>query len=159
MMQSQALVEESLQRIRWRISANIDEKGLKATGRTQQSMVVEMREGGGRLMGRTDFADLEEGTPPNTHENNMVDFREAIKEWIVAKGLTVTKRGNESDQSALNSAAFLVARKIEEEGTRTYRQGGRRDIYSEVLEQEVTELKRRLTIEVKEWLQTQLRLT
>lgn len=129
------IVEEeiyyTLRRIKERITDNIKDKGLWASGKTAESMEIVMNDSGGMLLGRKDFESLEHGSPPFKAPD---DFNETIKQWIIDKGLL------KFSDKKLNSVSKKVAKKIEEQGTKLYRDGGRNDIYSDVIEEEVDDL-------------------
>ena len=52
----------------------------------------------------------------------------------------------------MNMAAGAIAHTIETTGTRLYKQGGRHDIYSDVIAEEVAELRKQLAVSVAETL-------
>lgn len=62
------------------------------------------------------------------------NFREIIKDWIQAKGITITPRRSESQESALNSAAYLITRSVIKKGTSLHRSNGYNDIYDSAIE-------------------------
>lgn len=139
-------VADALNKMRQRISENIDSLGLRASGCTQASMHVEETDGGGILWGRKYFQGLEEGSAPAPRGRW---FQAVIKQWIIDKRIAVdTSRYRDADK-ALEGAAWAIATTIIRHGTVTYRRGGRKDVYTPVLTQGVEELRKTLAVEVR----------
>lgn len=146
-------VADALEEMRRRISENIEVLGLKASGRTQASMHVEETDGGGILWGRKYFQSLEEGSAPAPRGRW---FQSVIKQWIKDKGIAVdTSRYSDYDK-ALDSAAWAVSKSIIRNGTVTYRMGGRKDVYTPVLNEEVAKLRNTIAVGVRESLVNEL---
>ena len=137
---SNELVIGCLERIKERITENIRTSGEWASGETAASMTVYPTERGGMLVGRDDFQSLEEGRPAGNVPRN---FKAIIYDWMEAKGIPT-----ESNEEK-NSMAYLIARKIAEQGTQLYRQGGRKDIYTNVIDEEVVSLTKQITEDIK----------
>lgn len=134
---SNELVIGCLERIRERITENIRTSGEWASGKTAESMRIEETDTGGMLLGRQYFQSLEEGRPGG---KVPYDFRRIIADWIVAKGISKYT----PEERGLLTMAGSIAYFIKENGTRLYRTGGRDDIYSNVIAEEVEKLKRQL---------------
>ena len=144
----------ALERIRATIAANITEKGLKASGRTAASMRIERDAFGMRLVGRPYFQSLELGRPSGRVPRN---FAGIIRQWIIDKGLSVRmipyKREPSErwqpkytvEERSLRMAAGAIAHKIATSGTLLYRQGGRSDIYTPIIREEVEKLQKTYT--------------
>ena len=113
----QILLEE-LDALRKRIIDNMGKAGQIVTGKTRDSMQVEVRGDGGVLTGRQAFATLETGSAPWSKKPKRVPkfFADLIGEWIDHKGLDLNK--------------WAVAHTIIHKGSKLYRSGGRADIYS-----------------------------
>lgn len=141
-----ATVSAALERIKAQISQNIDTLGLRASGKTQASMHVEQTDHGGILWGRTYFQGLEKGSAP---AQRGAWFRAVIKQWIIDKGLTIDTRSYKTPEAALDSAAYLISRAIMRNGTVTFQQGGRKDVYTPAITDGVAELRKSLAVEVK----------
>lgn len=111
------------------ISREITAKGLRASGRTQQSITVTAIDNNVTLWGREFFATLERGSAPWSGRTgrrcSAEAFRGIIAQWIKDKGLIVDN---------IKSASFLIARSIMQKGTYTYRHR-REDIYTPAIEQ------------------------
>lgn len=153
------ILTRSLERMRDRIAANINEKGLRASGKTAASMYkpgsIRMTDTGAMLVavGRGWFQSLEQGRPGGRVPRS---FTSIISQWIIDKGLSVRqipykRQPSERwqpkytvEERSLRMAAAAIAHTIAERGTLLYRQGGRRDIYSPVIEEEVKLLEREL---------------
>lgn len=144
----------ALERIRATIAANITEKGLKASGRTAKSMWIEPYTYGMRLVGRPYFQSLELGRPSGRVPRN---FAGIIRQWIIDKGLSVrmipykrvpSERWQPKytvEERSLRMAAGAIAHKIATSGTLLYRQGGRSDIYTPIIREEVEKLQKTYT--------------
>lgn len=141
----------ALERIRLKIVENINSKGLRASGKTERSMRIERDEYGMRLVGRPYFQSLELGRPAGRVPRN---FRSIIRQWIIDKGLSVRmipykRQPSERwqprysvEERSLRIMAGAIAHTIATRGTLLYRQGGRMDIYSPVIAEEVEQLSR-----------------
>lgn len=126
------IVSDGLQGLRQRIIANHEAAGQVASGRTRDSLKVEMTGEGGILWGRQAFGVLETGRKPGKVPRG---FYGIILKWVKDKGIQV---GNPK------SFAYLVARKIANEGTRLYRSGQKEDIYSTEVEKTVQDISERI---------------
>lgn len=120
-------LEQTLEDCKKEIADNILNRGLNATGETIRTMEVVM-DGPlhGTLYGRKYFDNLEHGTAPNGRVDVSRSFHDAIANWITAKGLTLNP--------------WAVALKIQQEGTRTWRKGGRKDIYTDAVKKAVEKI-------------------
>ena len=122
------ILNEELDDLRKRIIKNHISAGQKASGKTINSMRVELGDNYGQLTGRKYFGTLETGRKPGKVPAN---FSNIILKWMQSKGINVPKP---------KSFAYLVARKIRIEGTVLYRAGGRSDIYSEEINKTIPKL-------------------
>ena len=123
--QIQAFLKQELTDLRSRIASNIRSTGRNATGRTIDSLEVQVSASGafsakGVLLGRKYFGALETGSRPckewESRKRVPSTFADRIQEWIDAKGLDLN--------------AYAVAYNIIHSGTALFRQGGRPDVYS-----------------------------
>lgn len=122
------------------IARRLDETGTTASGKTRDSIRVEVGENIYTIFGRSYFGTVETGRGSGKVPGNMTDI---IKEWAIAKkiGLDpiayIRKPSDKwqpkytPEQRALNAFAGAVSHKIATEGGKLYRDGGRADIYSE----------------------------
>lgn len=146
-MEGNQLIIDCLNNIKERIASNILTKGEWASGKTAESMVVIPTERGGMLKGRPYFQSLEDGRPAG---RVPYDFASIIRQWIIDKGIGVTPMPYKTNRPhkytpadrGLNHMASAIAWSIKEHGTRLYQTGGRDDIYSDVIADEVEKLKR-----------------
>lgn len=130
---AELVVAEELEALKQRIINNHIEANQRTTGATEESLVVSVQPLNdgvlGALDGREYFAALETGTKPwaNPYYRKTKDgkelpsppkwWRDIVAEWLIAKGLT-------------DFSPWLVAGKIMTEGSKLYRDGGRKDIFS-----------------------------
>jgi hypothetical protein len=124
------ILTRSLNEARERIKNNLAITGTNASGRTSESLEVVVEGSTGTLFGRQAFGTVETGRKGG---RVPAGFRQIIYQWMQDKGVHADVSGRRSQYSADMSMAYLIARKIANEGSRLYRDGGRDDIYSNVL--------------------------
>ena len=112
------ILREELEDLRKRIIENMGKADQIVTGKTRDSMQVEVRDNMGVLTGRQAFATLETGSAPWSKKPKRVPkwFADLIGEWIDRRGLDLNQ--------------WAVAHSIIRKGSKLYRSGGRADIYS-----------------------------
>lgn len=112
------ILREELEDLRKRIIENMGKADQIVSGKTRDSMQVEVRGDGGVLTGRQAFATLETGSAPWSKKPKRVPkwFADLIGEWIDRRGLDLNQ--------------WAVAHSIIHNGSKLYRSGGRADIYS-----------------------------
>jgi hypothetical protein len=103
------------------IATHIAKKQV-ASGRTILSFEAEATDDKGLLTGPKHTKALESGRGPGPGGPN---FKNTIAQWIKDKGIA---RGR--TESQINSLAFVMARKIVNEGTVLFRQGGKSGVIS-----------------------------
>lgn len=108
-----------------RIRQNLASTGTNASGRTSQSLRFEVSADGTiarlRVLGRPYFMAVETGIKPYPqYTKPSRDFVSEIKDWLRTKG------GNQG-------AAYAIARSIHQKGTKLWKSGGRKDIVSNVV--------------------------
>jgi len=101
--------------------------GMKASGNWIENLSVEVNDEGGIIWGTDYTKQLVEGRPPGKFPPVK-----AIEKWIYDKGIT--------SDIPLSSLAFLIARKIAEQGTDYYIQGGTDLISGVITDARVKEL-------------------
>ena len=124
-----------------------------ATGKTKASIRYVATEDRLLIFGRQFFKALETGRGPRV-SSEYSGFDNSLLEYINAKGI-----GSELDQKGKERLAKFMAYKINKEGDRTYKRGGRQ-VYSDELEKFIDELKgkvmketvKKVSLNIKEWL-------
>ena len=107
------------------IKSNIDSVGANVTGKTKNSFQVFEQ---GNIIGieaARYWATLETGRGPG---KVPYDFKNTIMEWMRNRGLWQSET-----ESRKNSIAFRIAEKIKNEGTSLFRDKGRSDVFSNVI--------------------------
>lgn len=113
------------------IQANLSATGTNASGKTSRSLRFEVREHGDKQIlqvigGRKYFMTVETGrkaTPQYTKPSAA--FVKSIKEWMEAKGI--------------QGPAYAIAKSIHQKGTKLFQKGGRMDIVSNVVTQDLVD--------------------
>lgn len=130
---------------------NLASTGTNASGRTSQSLRVVMTDTGGQIWGRRYFRGTEQGRAGGRVPRN---FTSIIEQWILDKGLTPSaipyKRKPSAswqpkytpDGRGLRQMASAIAHTIAKSGTSLYRSGGRKDIFTNVIEENKHDLKK-----------------
>lgn len=110
------------------IQAKLGSTGANASGKTSRSLRKELADDELTIFGSEVFRYVEEGRGPSKKKGSgSEDLYSQIKQWIKDKGITPT--GDISD----DNLAFLITRKIHNEGTLLHRTKTARDIFSSVL--------------------------
>lgn len=107
------------------IKRNLASTGTNATGRTAASLRFEVINETDkqilRVIGKPFFKVVETGrkaTPQ--YSNPSKQFVDDIKQWVKARGID-------------EKAAYGIAKSIHQKGTKLFRNGGRQDIFSDVI--------------------------
>jgi hypothetical protein len=113
------------------IKQNLASTGTNASGKTSTSLRYSVTDNGTkatlRVIGKPFFAVVETGRKPTPQFTKpSEDFVQSIKDWIQAKG------GN-------TDYAYAIAKDIHKRGTKLFRDGGRSDIYSNVINQNLVD--------------------
>lgn len=157
-MAIQNLIYSALEEVRDEIKQNISATGSTASGRTADSMEIEVTENSGRLTGRQAFFTLEHGRGPGRIPGNMIDI---IRQWALDKGISISPIPyirQESDrwqpkytpeQRGMNTFAGAVAFKIANKGTQLYQDGGRDDIYTPAIEKAIDKLANNVLLNIR----------
>lgn len=134
--QVETIIREELEELREVVSRNIANKGKRASGRTQDSMVVSLKQEGsaivGELSGRAFFGALETGSKPwsKQYVRPPKFFIEIIEEWMRDKGISGEAGG--------------IAYSIMRRGSAQHNKGARTDIYSDDITKTCDEIQRRV---------------
>lgn len=130
---------------------NLTSTGTNASGRTSASLRVVMTDTGGQIWGRRYFRGTEQGRAGGKVPHN---FTSIIRQWIIDKGLTPSaipyKRKPSAkwqpkytpDERGLQAMASAIAHTIAKSGTSLYRSGGRKDIFTNVIEENKESIKK-----------------
>lgn len=132
------------QRVVEKIQTNLDSTGTTASGRSKQSLGWVVADGTLRIYARPFFSGVETGRTPGRIPYNFTDI---LFQWASDKGI-LTNFGN--TESRQRSALYLVGQFIKNSGTKLYRNGGRTDIYTDVITQELEELERQVAVRVSQ---------
>lgn len=126
------ILREELEDLRARIIANMERADQVVSGKTRDSMQVNVRGNAGVLTGRRAFATLETGSRPWSRKPKRTPkwFADLIGEWI--------------DQRGLDLNQWAVAHTIIHKGSKLYREGGRADIYSPELQKTMDAIGKRV---------------
>jgi len=108
-MTVQQTIKRELQLLADDIVRNYRAKGMKASGRFEKTINVVMTDIGGKIMAEDYSEQLELGQPAGKEKADDKKFRDKIEQW------TIDKRINPQGISR-QSLAYLIARKIEQEG-------------------------------------------
>lgn len=111
------------------IRQNLASTGTNATGKTSKSLRYEVTNTGTKatlkVIGKPYFAVVETGRKPTpSFTKPSVEFVDSIKEWLRARG---------KDEKS----AYAIAKSIHKSGTALFRKGGRKDIISNVINQDL----------------------
>jgi len=120
--ESQSILQKHMEEIKHDLIAKYRELGMKASGQWEESLEVKVERLSGTILGEPYTEQLVNGRAPGKFPPIS-----AIRQWVIDKGINYYGK-----QSTLNSIAFLVARKIAQEGTRYFQQGGT-DLVSSVI--------------------------
>lgn len=131
------LTKESLENVRQRIIANMGAKKRNASMRSVKSLSVRMTEVGGTLYGLSSFLAMEKGRKGGKVPRN---FQDIIASWIVAKGISLYSNAPSGRQPTVKRVSYLIARSIQQKGSRMHRNGQFQDIFSKASKDEVTKL-------------------
>lgn len=130
--EAKGILNEELEALQQRLIENHIRAGQRASGRTISSLRVSVDDDHGVLFGRQAFGTLETGRGPGKVPKG---FYKIIQQWVTDKNIQVEKP---------KSFAYMVARKIANEGTELYRLGGREDVYSKEVEETVKNIMNRV---------------
>lgn len=117
---AEVIIRSELEFLQARIIANILRNGQNATGKTIASLHVETSPSSGTLYGRSYFGTLETGRRPGRVPS---DFAAIILRWMQAKNIHADD-GN--DKGMANAIVWAIKRK----GSKLFREGGRKDVFS-----------------------------
>lgn len=124
--------------LRDEIREAIAAKGLRASGRTQDSLRVYVDGNTVVLEGRAFFSALQYGSSPWTGRTGIrctfQEFKQIIYQWATDKGL------NLGQAREFDRAVGAIAMSIIHNGTRLHRQGGRLDVYDTLINEALLDI-------------------
>jgi hypothetical protein len=123
MLEMKDILLQFLNEVSKEIKAEQTRQGRVASGKTAQSLEPEATDRIGILYGSISANVLETGRKPGRGPHSSI-----IRQWIEDKGLF-----SGESESKKNSIAYLITRKIKEEGTQLYRQGGKSGVLSNII--------------------------
>ncbi len=156
-MDIKKIVEAKLQAAISKIQDNLESTGTNASKRTSRSLRLESSDFGFIIYGRKAFATVETGRAAGGIPKN---FNEIIKQWIKDKGLSVTqipyKRKETQNwkpkysvqERSLVIAAGAISFTIKTKGSALFRSGGRKDIFSNVFNEALPDIKKDIQFEI-----------
>ena len=155
---ARTILAEELERLRRTIIDHHFAAGQKASGKTAASIHAVVNESEGTLYGRAAFDELEKGRKPGPAPK---DFYKVILQWMRDKGIKGTPIPYTTDrphkytpqERGDRTLAYFIAKKIQKDGTRLFRAGGRTDIYSNAIPQ----AKRRILKRIKKIIEVEVR--
>jgi len=122
-MTTKDILQEEFNALKDELIAAYDAKGMRTTGAWADNLEVQVSENKAVIMGLPYSQQLESGRAPGKQPPS-----EAIKQWIIDKGIANRIQGKIS----ISSLAYLIARKIAREGWNREQNGGV-DLISEVV--------------------------
>lgn len=130
------------------IQDNLDSTNTTASGRTKDSLRYEISDDEFsqtlRIYGRPYFQGVEEGRGAGKVPFKFTDI---LFQWATDKGIITQFGDTESKQ---RSVLYVVGQSIKAHGTRLYREGGRNDIFSNVINEELPKLEDDVSFFVKQ---------
>lgn len=143
------IINEELERAKEIIIQHIWANGQNASGKTVKSLRVEVTEEGGTLYGRNFFGTMETGRRAG---KIPYGFTGIIAQWMKDKGIHGTPIAYKTNiahkytpqERGDMSMASAIAHTIATNGTKLHRDGGRADVYSNVIPETMERLGNRL---------------
>lgn len=130
------------------IQDNLDSTNTTASGRTKESLRYEISDDEFsqtlRIYGRPYFQGVEEGRGAGKVPYKFTDI---LFQWATDKGIITQFGDTESKQ---RSVLYVVGQSIKHHGTQLYREGGRLDIYTNVINEELPKLEDDVSFFVKQ---------
>lgn len=145
------ILTKHLEAIKSRIQQEMASQKRNASGRTSSSLTVNVSGEKGVLMGSSAVEFVERGRGAGRVPK---DFISIIKDWIKAKGISVTPIQSRRESSispeerGLNSLAGAIAYTIMKKGTKLHRSNGYNDILTSAINEELEVMSQELAIGV-----------
>lgn len=129
------ILKERMQAIKDGITRRMAEEKRTVTGRSVNSLAIVMQSNtSAYLEGDAQWKTMQKGRAPGKGPHN---FREIIEKWIDDRGISVVPKGNQTNEAAKRTLAFLITRSILKKGTALYRDHKSNNIYDSVVEEEL----------------------
>lgn len=133
------ILERTGDKIVNKIIENLEANGISKTGKTARSLKSNVKEENDKInlsvTARKFFQAVETGTKPSSKKPSP-EYIENLEEWKSISGA--------------KGSPWAIATKNLKEGSTLYRSGGRKDIYSNVLEQVLPGLRKEIAKELKD---------
>ena len=131
-------IAERMVQLRDDIRNNINILGLRASGRTQQSLQVEVTSNEVSLWGRKFFSAMEYGTQPWSGYTGIrctiQAFKDIIRQWASDKGLNFGQA--REHERAISAITMTIIRK----GSRLYRNSGYINVYDTLIAEAIKDI-------------------
>lgn len=127
-----------------RIQSNLSTTGTNASGRTSESLEYTVENGELTIYGRRYFEGVEIGRPAGRVPYRFGDI---IYQWAKDKGIVSQFGSTDREQ---RSVSWAIAQFIKKNGTSLYRKGGREDIFTSVIDDELPKLEDMILVNVKD---------
>lgn len=108
------ILKHELELIKIDLIKKHDELGMRASGKWAESIEVNVKGTSGTISGNKYTEQLQNG-----REGGKYPPVKEIERWLYEKGITPLE-----EKMKLSTLAFLIARKIAQDGTKYYQQGG-----------------------------------
>jgi hypothetical protein len=125
MLEMKDILLQFLNEVSKEIKAEQTRQGRVASGKTAQSLEPEATDKVGILYGNISVNVLETGRKGGKVPGG---FKSIIYQWMKDKGIFQAE-----SEAKQNSIAYLIARKIKDEGTSLYRNGGKSGVLSNII--------------------------
>jgi len=148
-----AYLNKWMEDVKAEIQTNLESTGTNASGKTSKSLRIEETEMGARILGRKAFGTVEVGRKAGKIPLSM---NKIIRQWIIDKGITWNEMAYVRQPSVnwqpkytpsergLRALAGAISHTIMEKGTELFREGGRKDIYTNVIKNKLPILKKNI---------------
>ena len=130
--------------LRDEIKQSIESHGLRASGRTQDSLRVYVDGDWVVLEGRAFFSSLQYGSSNWTGKTGVKctveEFREIIRQWVTDKGLNFGQA--KEHEKTIDAITHSIIRN----GTKLYRTNGRLDVYDTLINEALLDIGEQLQL-------------
>ena len=137
-------IAERMVQLRDDIRNNINILGLRASGRTQQSLQVEVTSNEVSLWGRKFISAIEYGTQPWSGYTGIrctiQAFKDIIRQWASDKGLNFGQA--REHERAISAITMSIIRN----GTKLHREGRRLDVYDTLITEALLDIGEQLQL-------------